>query len=49
MLICKHCESKHWMDHTLVTPINSERHDEYKTPSAEASRQAQPPCLRVRN
>ena len=48
MLICKNCESKHWMDHKLVIPIISERSVQYKTASVEASRQASPPCLRVR-
>ena len=48
MLICKHCESKHWMDHKLVIPINSEGPVQYKTSSVEASRRASPPCLRVR-
>ena len=48
VLICKHCESKHWMDHKLVIPIKSERSVEYKTPSVEASRRASPPGLRVR-
>ena len=47
VLICKHCESKHWMDHKLVIPIKSERSVQYKTASVEASRQASPPCLRV--
>ena len=40
MLIFKHCESKHWMDHKLVTPVNFERPAEYKTSSVEASRRA---------
>ena len=48
MLICKHCESKHWIDHKLVTPINSERSVQCKTSSVEASRRASPPGLRVR-
>ena len=48
MLVCKHCESKHWLDHKLVTPINSERPAEYKTSSVEASRRASPPGLRVK-
>ena len=47
MLICKHCESKHWIDHKLVTPINSERSVQCKTSSVEASRRASPPGLRV--
>ena len=48
VLICKHCESKHWIDHKLVTPINSERSVQCKTSSVEASRRASPPGLRVR-
>ena len=48
MLICKHCESKHWIDHKLVTPINSERSVQCKTSSVEATRRASPPGLRVR-
>ena len=48
MLICKHCESKHWIDHKLVTPINSKRSVQCKTSSVEASRRASPPGLRVR-
>ena len=48
VLICKHCESKHWIDHKLVTPINSERTVQCKTSSVEASRRASPPGLRVR-
>ena len=47
-MICKHCESKHWMDHKLVIPINSEGPVQCKTPSVKASRQASPPGLRVR-
>jgi len=38
VLICKHCESKHWIDHKLVTPINSERSVQCKTSSVEARR-----------
>ena len=48
VLICKHCESKHWIDHKLVTPINSERSVQCMTSSVEASRRASPPGLRVR-
>ena len=48
VLICKHCESKHWIDHKLATPINSERSVQCKTSSVEASRRASPPGLRVR-
>ena len=48
MLICKHCESIHCIDHKLVTPINSGRSVQCKTSSVEASRRASPPGLRVR-
>ena len=40
-------QSKHWIDHKLVTPINSERSVQCKTSSVEASRRASPPGLRV--
>ena len=47
MLICRHCESKHWNGHKLVIPIKPEGSAGYKTPGAKASRRALPPCLRV--
>ena len=48
VLNCKPCESKHWIDNKLVTPINSEGSVQCKTPSVEALRRASPPGLRVR-